>query len=78
MSCSRPPPSLLSLSMQFEGIPKRDKNAKMPSGLEKGPDNNSSTRRDGDARSAMSFFRGRAAERAASDASAPSGGRPGG
>eukprot|EP00965_Chrysotila_dentata_P101256 3343210-Pleurochrysis_carterae.AAC.1 len=49
----------------------------MPSGLEKGPENSKSTRRDGTGR--RSAFRiGRAAGKAASAASAPSGGNPGG
>eukprot|EP00965_Chrysotila_dentata_P100809 3329934-Pleurochrysis_carterae.AAC.1 len=64
--------------MQSDGTPYRDKNDGMPSGLEKGPENNNSTRRDGEARSALALRRGRGAGSAASDASAPRGGRPGG
>eukprot|EP00965_Chrysotila_dentata_P021568 714390-Pleurochrysis_carterae.AAC.1 len=78
MSFSHPPPLLPSLSMQSEGMLYRDKNEEMPSGLEKGPENNNSTRRDGEVRSALALYRGRGAGSAASDASAPRGDRPGG
>eukprot|EP00965_Chrysotila_dentata_P193845 6176000-Pleurochrysis_carterae.AAC.1 len=50
----------------------------MPSGLEKGPENSKSTRRDGIGRRSAEFRIGRAAGNAASAASAPSGGNPGG
>eukprot|EP00965_Chrysotila_dentata_P258288 6213173-Pleurochrysis_carterae.AAC.4 len=48
----------------------------MSSGLEKGPKNSRSTRRDGDARSWLRRERG--AGSATSDSSARSGGKPGG
>eukprot|EP00965_Chrysotila_dentata_P046605 1548208-Pleurochrysis_carterae.AAC.2 len=64
--------------MQSEGIPQRDRNDEMPSGLENGPENSRSTQWDEDARSRAAWRRERGAGSAASDTSARSGGRPGG
>eukprot|EP00965_Chrysotila_dentata_P231748 6198544-Pleurochrysis_carterae.AAC.1 len=50
----------------------------MPSRLENGPENSKSTRRDGVGRRTEAFRMGRTAGNAASAASAPIGGNPGG